>query len=67
MRLIISVATILRHAPGRMVRDLRGATAIEYGLILAFVAMTMIVGLSVLADANTGIWNSVSTKVAAAR
>jgi pilus assembly protein Flp/PilA len=57
MRLIISVATILRHAPGRMVRDLRGATAIEYGLILAFV----------LADANTGIWNSVSTKVAAAR
>lgn len=51
----------------RMLGDRRGATAIEYGLILAFVVIAMIVGLTALADSTTGMWNTVDTKVATAR
>jgi len=51
----------------RMLRDRRGATAIEYGLILALVVIAMIVGLTTLADSTTGMWNRVDTKVATAR
>ena len=51
----------------RLLGDRRGATAIEYGLILAFVVIAMIVGLTALADSTTGMWNTVDTKVATAR
>lgn len=51
----------------RAVRDRRGATAIEYGLILAFVFIVMIVGLTALANTTTDMWGNVSTKVAAAK
>ena len=50
----------------RALRTTRGATAIEYGLIVAFVVIAMIVGLTVLADATIGMWNRVETKVATA-
>jgi pilus assembly protein Flp/PilA len=66
MRLISSAAANVRLTAGRMVHDLRGATAIEYGLILAGLVIVMIVGLTILADANTSIWNMISSKVVAA-
>ncbi|WP_254784432.1 Flp family type IVb pilin [Sphingomonas sp. OK281] len=48
-------------------RDKRGATVIEYGLILAFVFIAMIIGLTALANTTTDMWGNVSTKVATAR
>lgn len=51
----------------RALRQQRGATAIEYGLILAVMVIAMIVGLTALADSTTGMWNTVDTKVRAAR
>ncbi|MES3099060.1 Flp family type IVb pilin [Sphingomonas faeni] len=51
----------------RAMRQQRGATAIEYGLILALVVIAMIVGLSALANSTTGMWNTVDTKVSTAR
>tara|TARA_E500000305_G_C4017377_1_gene236546 strand:- start:1480 stop:1665 length:186 start_codon:yes stop_codon:yes gene_type:complete len=44
-------------------RDESGATAIEYGLILALIAMAMITGLQTFADATIGMWERVETDV----
>ncbi|WP_271079650.1 Flp family type IVb pilin [Aurantiacibacter sp. MUD61] len=44
-------------------RDERGATAIEYGLILALIAIAMITALQGMATSTTNMWSSVETKV----
>ncbi|WP_380785843.1 Flp family type IVb pilin [Sphingomonas sp. R86521] len=55
------VATLVR-----LTRDRRGATAIEYGLILALVFLGMLLALTALADKTIGLWNYVDVSVAAA-
>lgn len=66
MRPKFSTATIVARVTVRMLRDSRAATAIEYGLILAFVVVALIVGLTALGGATSGMWNTVDTKVSAA-
>ncbi|MBC2778197.1 Flp family type IVb pilin [Parasphingopyxis marina] len=53
----------MRHWLGRIARDERGATAIEYGLIVSLVVIAMVGALVVLADTTTGMWNNVSNTV----
>ena len=43
----------------------RGATAVEYALILALIVLAMIAALSNVATKTTGMWNDVSTQVLA--
>jgi pilus assembly protein Flp/PilA len=50
----------------RLRRDQHGATAIEYGLILALIAVTMIGGLSALGGGVGGKWGDNAAKIAAA-
>jgi pilus assembly protein Flp/PilA len=40
----------------RLLRDNRGATAIEYGLLVALIAVAIIGALQGVADENTGMW-----------
>ena len=47
----------------KLLRDTRGATAIEYGLIVALVVIAMIAALSGVADENTGLWATVTSNV----
>lgn len=47
-----------------LMRDERGATAVEYGLIVAMIVVAMVVALQSVADANTNMWDTVSNKVA---
>lgn len=61
------ITTLVIRTLARALRQQRGATAIEYGLILAFVVIAMIVGLTALAGATTSMWGNVDTKVSAAR
>jgi pilus assembly protein Flp/PilA len=42
--------------------DERGATAIEYGLILSLVVIAIIGSLSAFADETTGMWNDIEQK-----
>jgi pilus assembly protein Flp/PilA len=42
----------------------RGATAVEYGLILAMLVIVMLTALGNVAGSTTGMWNSISNKVA---
>jgi pilus assembly protein Flp/PilA len=50
----------------RLLRDNRGATAIEYGLIVALIVIAMIGALKGVADENTGMWAWVQNDVLAA-
>ena len=62
-----SATTLVIRTIVRAIRDRRGATVIEYGLILAFVFIAMIIGLTALANTTTDMWGNVSTKVATAK
>lgn len=57
-----AIRTILR----RLRRDERGATAIEYGLIVALIALGMIGGLSALGGGAGGLWTRIGDNVATA-
>ena len=47
----------------RVRKDVNGATAIEYGLIVSLIVIAMLVALQGVADENTGLWATVKTKV----
>ncbi|WP_307089225.1 Flp family type IVb pilin [Sphingomonas faeni] len=47
----------------RVLRDKRGATAIEYGLIAALIAVAAIAAMTNLGTSVGGTFNNVSTKL----
>ncbi|HKR23670.1 MAG TPA: Flp family type IVb pilin [Allosphingosinicella sp.] len=49
-----------------LLKDQSGATAVEYGLILAMVFLAMIGALSAVAGSTTEMWNYVSEEVTGA-
>ena len=46
----------------KIVDDTSGATAIEYGLIVALITIAMIASLGGVADTTTTMWNDVATE-----
>lgn len=48
---------------GRLRRDATGATAIEYGLILALVFLAMLGAVSAFGQSAIGVWDRVSNTV----
>jgi pilus assembly protein Flp/PilA len=53
---VLAIRTIMR----RLRTDKRGATAIEYGLIVALIAVAMISGLEKLGGGSGGMWTNLS-------
>lgn len=55
------------RAPAHFIRaligDRRGATAVEYGLIVAMIVIAMVAALISLADVTTSMWTNISDKV----
>ena len=49
----------------QLLRDNRGATAVEYGLIVSLVIIAIIVGMQFVADQNSSMWNYVGTRMSA--
>ncbi len=49
----------------RVMTDKRGATAIEYGLILGLIALSLVAGMTGVADKTSSMWTNVSTVVLA--
>ena len=47
----------------KLARDEKGATAIEYGLILAMIFLAMMVGVVSVGITTSGMWNNVSEAV----
>lgn len=44
-------------------RDQKGATAVEYALIVGLVFLAIVSGVALLATTTTGMWNNVSSEV----
>ena len=42
------------------VRDNTGATAVEYGLILALIVIAMMASLTNVANTTSGMWNNIA-------
>jgi len=57
-----AIRTIFR----RLRSDKRGATAIEYALIAALIAMAIVTGLTALGGGSTGMWGKTAARVTAA-
>ena len=53
-------ARVCVRACHRLAADQRGATAVEYGLIVALIVVAMIASLAGVADETTSMWNNVS-------
>jgi pilus assembly protein Flp/PilA len=47
----------------KLLRNSKGATAVEYGLILALLVIAMVAALTGLASTTTGMWNNVAATV----
>ena len=56
----------LDHLVRRFAHDCRGTTAIEYGLIVALVAIGFLAGLKALGDGNSASWGATSNKITGA-
>jgi len=56
-----------RGCAARLLGDVRGATAIEYGLIVALIVIAMIASFAALANVTTNMWNKVNVDVTQAR
>lgn len=52
----------MRKFLAKLFRDRSGATAIEYGLILALIFIAIIGSIEGLADEDTGLWAMVAGK-----
>ena len=48
---------------GRIFKDERGATAVEYGLILALIFLAMVGAVAALGTTTTGLWGNVADQV----
>jgi pilus assembly protein Flp/PilA len=57
----------MRRTINCLYRDERGATAVEYCLIVAMIVLAMIAALTQVASATTSMWNNVSETVKTAR
>jgi pilus assembly protein Flp/PilA len=55
---------MILRALRRLFRDEKAATAIEYGMIVAFIAIAIIVAVQAVASATNAKWNVVSQNVA---
>ncbi len=58
-----------KHSSGQRLRalggDMRGATAVEYGLILSLVFLALMTGVIALGGSVQQRWNDISAKVTA--
>lgn len=56
----------MRNSITKLFGDRSGATAIEYGLIAALVAVAIVAGLTTLGTSLSGTFNNVATAVSTA-
>ena len=49
-----------------LLKDQRGATAVEYGLIISLIVLAMMAALNNVADSTINMWGDVSNKVSTA-
>ena len=63
MRAVRSLVKRCARATGRLGGNRRGATAVEYGMIVALIVIAMIASFKEVANTTVGIWSNVNAKV----
>lgn len=53
----------MRHRKAKFLKDQQGATAVEYGLILAMIFLAMIGAVSAFGTTAVQMWTDVSTTI----
>lgn len=56
----------IRSTLRKLLREDGGATAIEYGLIIALISVAAIGGFSAMGGGNGGMWTRIDTNVSTA-
>lgn len=51
----------MRSIIGALLRNSRGATAVEYGLLITLIALAAFAGILAFADGTSRTWNGVSS------
>lgn len=64
--LVQGVAMAGKNVLNELLRDQSGATAVEYGLILAMIVLAMMAALSGVASETIEMWQGVADKTSAA-
>lgn len=62
--LIQTVATLVSFAQTRLRREEKGATAVEYGLMVGLIAVVIITAVVFLGDTLNGLFESVGNDLA---
>ncbi|WP_375404376.1 Flp family type IVb pilin [uncultured Sphingomonas sp.] len=61
----MNLAALLARPFNAVLRDRRGASAVEYGLIIALIVIAMVAGLQSFAESFIGMWNYIAREVLA--
>jgi len=46
----------------KLIGNMRGATAVEYGLIVALIVIVAVVGIQALGGSSASIWGNIANK-----
>ncbi|QDM40176.1 Flp family type IVb pilin [Altererythrobacter sp. TH136] len=57
----------MRKFVKRIASDISGATAVEYGLILAMIFLAMLAAIQTLEGSTSSMWNKVATDIEEAK
>lgn len=55
----------MRNFPKSLAQDARGATAVEYGLILSLIVIVVMAGIISLGGTTAGMWANMADKITA--
>ena len=58
-------AGVIMHLLSKLRRSAKGATAVEYGLIVALIVIVGMMALFTLADTTISMWNGIAENVLA--
>jgi pilus assembly protein Flp/PilA len=60
---MMPVAIHLSRYLAKLCRDDRGATAVEYGLVLVLITLAALGALATMADTVVGMWTDIAARV----
>ena len=60
-KLYATLLTLAVYGKDRLVREEKGATAVEYGLLVGLIAVAIIVAVTALGGKLTGLFNSITS------
>ncbi len=61
-----TLATLIAFAETRLRRDEKGATAVEYGLMVGLIAVVIIAAVALLGTQLNGLFETIGTKLGGA-